>query len=1150
MATNRLIDYFAVYGLSEEQPLEVLQIPDSPDDFSDSEDYTDLNVISDLRLRLTAEDEAISSNSDFFQFYEIAHEQDVKLWLEVEYGRFGASTRSEWDGRMVKSLGLYFVPFEGKYTMIPQSVGMAPVPVLDGSSEHKLRGKKKGYLYYTGEYDLTGLLGAKPTPQRRLVMLYAYIGAAGDMPLVNIVLVASQDQVTETGEHKKLAHIPDNFEYLNFPLGRQRDSFLCYKAQRDSLSIAYKPHFIEQFPRENYPDTPLNQAINMFTFSEGIILSREQISPQTYSFVLTTVEDSSGKVPRIYVTVLTFYELITTPLARHLRITTDECNKVYMPKAICLVSHWPYIDNYRDILKQIYRLHVSSTDIPLERIICNLVQEVPLPDQGVTAVQYDIGMFSVTFARPPPKYFPLVQDRCFEFLFRALRYDDVIILWNCVMLERKLLLISVNKSLLTYAALAITALIFPFRWEQILIPILPKPLKNYVAAIFPYIIGVHPSLLTDDVSVPGDAVRVELDTGRIYMLEPLPRLPDKPKRQLQARLQQCANIYRPEDALRMTVDEAFDTVYQDSPASKAFDVLEVRDAFLEMQTQILKNYHRYLLIPTSAQQSFNEARECFNMKGFLQHHKAKSPDSFLTQLVETSLFATFIESRCFEASSSYELMYFDDAMKFKRTRTDPRFVKPFYAAEMFLALSPNDIGFDIDKTFKYDSFPKLNDDLFIEPRKVRQLAVSQAPKPVLLLKDEILQKLNQADWAKFLLTTIYRLWFLSFSANLPRFPEKANELMDLAVHFLDQMKKKSGKTDEEIYRRLIEACGRCGLKHRVLFLFKHMKNQGIEPDACTHGAYVKAVAEQTRAVKRTELSRPEFPSESLCMNVHLENCVFLTSDVCPTCYQEMDHQDIMQGWERSYSNYTTTCPNPRCGTSFTPRFTVLVDRKDFLPSEAQAASELLDEIKVEVEFLSPPLLRKELENVLYTKGEGLLVQKDFCETHKLLFWNLILNFDLIQLPGFFLDPNFDPISISSVLSRYLSKKKESTLRLPINESTTLRRNMSQSNFSDNDSVSDTSSVSSVISAASHNGVLGSKVNHLMGTSHSRSRSRKSSVASDVQSTKSSTSKNHSIKKLFGQFIEDFKTEHRERGRRINLTEQEDYSERSQSPSFR
>ena len=77
---------------------------------------------------------------------------------------------------------------------------------------------------------------------------------------------------------------------------------------------------------------------------------------------------------------------------------------------------------------------------------------------------------------------------------------------------------------------------------------------------------------------------------------------------------------------------------------------------------------------------------------------------------------------------------------------------------------------------------------------------------------------------------------------MSRFRTYADLQMNLALSILDGMKKAGCKPDEDIYRKLIEACGRCGLKERVLTLFKKMKNQGIEPDACTHGVYVKAVA--------------------------------------------------------------------------------------------------------------------------------------------------------------------------------------------------------------------------------------------------------------------------------------------------------------------
>ena len=39
--------------------------------------------------------------------------------------------------------------------------------------------------------------------------------------------------------------------------------------------------------------------------------------------------------------------------------------------------------------------------MPIERIICNFVMEVPLPPPGKVKVQYQIGDEELTFARPP-----------------------------------------------------------------------------------------------------------------------------------------------------------------------------------------------------------------------------------------------------------------------------------------------------------------------------------------------------------------------------------------------------------------------------------------------------------------------------------------------------------------------------------------------------------------------------------------------------------------------------------------------------------------------------------------------------------------------------------------------------------------------------
>ena len=1107
MEIPRLIDYFAVYGLNDQHLIEAQAIYTEKGLQDVSDGTSILNAISSLRLRITNEDEVLmASKTKFLSCYELAARDSKRLWLEIVYGRRNGQVRNSWNGKAISKIELYYLPCEDSFVKVPVTHPIEPVPVVQSSqAPYKYSHTDQDHHYYQGTYDITHILSAKERPGLSLVMTVCYTENTQTFPVNDVTLVSASVQQNEKGEWKKIAVIPEGYQHINFALGRNRDSFLCFRNTKP-MQMVYKAGLLDRFPKKDYRDSPLSQAIQMFCFNEGIQLTTEQESCKCFSFILTTVEGSSGKVvPRIYITCLIFYEPITEAIAKQLHIQVTASSKVYMPKAICLVSHWPFLDNYRSILKEIYRLHLSAYEVPLERIICNLVQEVPLPDQGVTSVLYNIGREKLEFSRPPPEYLPYVPYSCLEYLFRSLRVHDVISLWSCLMIERKVLLISTQKSLLTNVALALTSLVYPFRWEQVLIPILPAPLKNYIETIFPYIIGVSPGMLTSDIEVPVDAVQVDLDNGSIHLREPLPRLPDKLHRQLYNRLMTCANIYSPTDPHRCTCDEAFSMVFHDDSESQRFDHYRVQDAFLEFQTALLKNYQRYFIQIDGGIDKITEARQCFNIPAFLSYHKSNRSDNFLYKVTETSLFASFIEKRIFSGGISYEITYFDKAIKFKRTRNDPVYVKPYYTSETLPTLYANDIGLEPGMVFRYERFPRLEDTMFCEPRRVQQLATNAAPKPTLNLKDETLMRMSHAEWAKFLLSTIHRVWFLTLTASMPRFREQSASLMDLALQVMDSMKKKSVKPDEDLYRRLIEACGRCGLRERVLSLFKRMKNQGIEPDACTHGVYVSAVAEAPEMQKTFEnvLTLSDLPPDSLCLTLDLERCVFITEDMCPSCSYNLMHEDIMMGWERSYSNYTTTCPN--CEKKFAARFLVII--------EHQVVK------NIQVEFLSPPIIRKELENLMYKDGDSVLLAKDFVDKHRILFWNMALYFDLMKLPNFFLNPTFDPENIPFVISDFI----KSPVKTPkSSRNTDHSRSRPMSNYSA-DEYSDTSSVSGVssYSNASYNGI-DTKIQNFV-----RSRSRNSSISSD--NTTKSSSRNLSLKKLFAPYIEEFRNENYNKG---------------------
>jgi len=95
-------------------------------------------------------------------------------------------------------------------------------------------------------------------------------------------------------------------------------------------------------------------------------------------------------------------------------------------------------------------------------------------------------------------------------------------------------------------------------------------------------------------------------------------------------------------------------------------------------------------------------------------------------------------------------------------------------------------------------------------------------------------------------------------------------------------------------------------------------------------------------------------SDSLNKNSILNRCInILTNESCPECNENMTAEDIISGWKKSYNEYTTRCQV--CGKNFVASFKVV---------------EQLENSKTEnpIHFLSPLIVKKEVENLLRIKG--------------------------------------------------------------------------------------------------------------------------------------------------------------------------------------
>lgn len=275
---------------------------------------------------------------------------------------------------------------------------------------------------------------------------------------------------------------------------------------------------------DQYPSTipnKLPEGIEFFCFPSGIKISSKPIYPTFHSFVHTSENGS-----RMIGSVLVFSEELDPDQIQHFETIglrppcqgdDGSSNKLYIQKGICLLSHYPFITAFKSFLKTLYKLSKSGNcPIPLERYICNFIDDVPAPPPGKVDITYFIDDESITFRCPPSNEpntwsgFPLFP------LFECLDMDNVCHLLALLLVERQILFISSQCSLLTLCAEAMTSLLYPIRWIHAYIPILPSGLLGALGAPFPFIFGICSNTYDKNTNmVSGETVKVFLDENRI-----------------------------------------------------------------------------------------------------------------------------------------------------------------------------------------------------------------------------------------------------------------------------------------------------------------------------------------------------------------------------------------------------------------------------------------------------------------------------------------------------------------------------------------------------------------------------------------------------------------------------------------------------------
>ncbi|XP_078048621.1 DENN domain containing pinstripe isoform X1 [Augochlora pura] len=212
-------------------------------------------------------------------------------------------------------------------------------------------------------------------------------------------------------------------------------------------------------------------------------------------------------------------------------------DKLLVTKSISLLCQQPYLHAAKTFLTNLYKCvpRHPGPGLSLESYVYNLLYNVPVPLPG-KSLKFFVpndepakSPLELVIHQPAPLQELPMLDYPLKDVFTWLGADCVIQLFTCVLLENQVLLRSSDFHKLMVVSECITALLFPFSWQHVYVPILPASLHHFLDAPVPFIMGLHIQNEGGVLKIASEAnlCYVDIDKQSSQFPEELPVFPHK-----------------------------------------------------------------------------------------------------------------------------------------------------------------------------------------------------------------------------------------------------------------------------------------------------------------------------------------------------------------------------------------------------------------------------------------------------------------------------------------------------------------------------------------------------------------------------------------------------------------------------------------------
>ena len=344
----------------------------------------------------------------------------------------------------------------------------------------------------------------------------------------------------------------------------------------------------------------------------------------------------------------------------------DKLKNLYFPKIICLISIQPFYKEQELILKQIYDYYLKKEKkkIPLEKIILNLLCNIPMPPNGLFEISYKFNNETnennndneIKIKRH--KYNELKSiDYTTNYMLSIFNIDNFLEIFKYSMYETKTLIFSSKINDLCIFINGILSLLYPFNYPFQVSSCVPSNAFDLLESISPYILGINQqyteSFFTGNkIEIKEDDLMiVDIDNKNVIIkVKNKENYPNLPKSYLKK--------------LKSGIEDILKKQKSNKSKKKEEDLNLFSSIFFDFFLNIMIDYSNYLnndYFFNKSKYKNSSVQGLFKIKEFINNH-SNNEKSFLQAFVNTQMFSDFIFKKMLpkNINDKMDILFFDE----------------------------------------------------------------------------------------------------------------------------------------------------------------------------------------------------------------------------------------------------------------------------------------------------------------------------------------------------------------------------------------------------------------------------------------------------------------------------------------------------------